>query len=148
MCRAGGYRAATTIKATRGSAPSEPEGPGMIHQRHSPKRGAFLGAFALSIVSADVPAEPIERIEVTGTNIRRIAGESGLPIQIITREDLEKGGVMTASDVLDRISAHQSVSSWNDAKGIGDSNGAYTSASLRGLGQDRTLILFNGRRLA
>jgi iron complex outermembrane receptor protein len=120
----------------------------MIHQRHSPKRGAFLGAFALSIVSADVPAEPIERIEVTGTNIRRIAGESGLPIQIITREDLEKGGVMTASDVLDRISAHQSVSSWNDAKGIGDSNGAYTSASLRGLGQDRTLILFNGRRLA
>ena len=89
-----------------------------------------------------------ERIEVTGSNIRRLDGESGLPVQVLTREDLEHGGVQTAQELLDRVSANQSFGSWNDAKGVGSSLAGYTGASLRGLGSQRTLVLLNGRRLA
>jgi iron complex outermembrane receptor protein len=89
-----------------------------------------------------------ERIEVTGSNIPRVDGETGLPVQVITRADIERGGVQTAQDLLDRVSANQSFGSWNDAKGVGDPRAGFTSASLRALGSQRTLILLNGRRLA
>lgn len=91
---------------------------------------------------------PRERIDITGSNIPRAEGETGLPVQIITRGELERGGVQTAQDLLDRVSANQSFGSWNDAKGVGDTRAGFTSASLRGLGSQRTLVLLNGRRLA
>jgi iron complex outermembrane receptor protein len=90
----------------------------------------------------------VERIEVTGTNISRIDGETGLPVQVITRDELDRSGIQTVGEILERVSAHQSVLSWNDARGIGDTNGAFNTAALRGLGSDRTLVLVNGRRMA
>src|SRR5689334_3602570 len=88
------------------------------------------------------------KVEVTGSNLRRLEGESGLPLQIITREELLNGGVQTAQELLERISANQSFGSWNEAKGEGDPRVGFTAASLRGLGYQRTLVLLNGRRLA
>lgn len=113
-------------------------------------------AFAGLLVTLDafaqqqVAAAPVhsEKIEVTGSNIPRVDAEGALPLQVITREDLARGSIMTAQDVIDRISAHQSYGGWTEAKGIGSTEFGNTSASLRGLGADRTLVLLNGRRLA
>ena len=90
----------------------------------------------------------VEKIEITGTNIRRVESETGLPVQVITRDEMERAGVQTAQDLVDRISAHQSAGGYNDAKGIGSPTGSFGAASLRGLGSDKTLVLLNGRRLA
>ena len=109
---------------------------------------ACVPAGALAQSSAPGAAPPRERIDITGSNIPRVEGETGLPVQIITRGELERGGVQTAQDILERVSANQSFGSWNDAKGVGDTRAGFTSASLRGLGSERTLVLLNGRRLA
>jgi len=95
-------------------------------------------------------AEPRDRlrVEVTGSHIARIEGESGLPVQTITRQEILDAGIQTMQDLLERISANQSYGSWNEAKGIGSPLVGFTGASLRGLGSQRTLILLNGRRLA
>jgi len=91
--------------------------------------------------------EPI-RIEVTGSNIKRTESEGALPLQTITRDDIVKGGIQTAQELLERISANQSFGTENAALGIGSSVTGYTAASLRGLGAERTLVLLNGTRLA
>ncbi len=90
----------------------------------------------------------LDKVEVTGSNIRRIEGESGLPLQVITREELQIGGVQTMQELLERISANQSFGAFNEAKGVGSTLVGFTAASLRGLGSQRTLVLMNGRRLA
>jgi iron complex outermembrane receptor protein len=108
---------------------------------------AILGSIAPVFAQAP-PAAPRERIEVTGTHIPRIAGETGLPVQAITREDIERSGIQTAQDLLDRISANMSYQGWSEALGVGGAYPGLTQPSLRGVGGQRTLVLLNGRRLA
>jgi iron complex outermembrane receptor protein len=88
------------------------------------------------------------RIDVTGSNIRRTESEGALPLQVITRDDIIKGGVQTAQELLERVSANQSFGGSNAAMGIGSTLTGFTAASLRGLGAERTLVLMNGHRLA
>jgi len=109
----------------------------------------LLGVAAAVAAQDDIPPSvKVTRIEVTGSNIARVEGESGLPVQVITRQELLDGGVQTMQDLLERISANQSFGGWNEAKGIGSTLVGFTGASLRGLGSQRTLVLLNGRRLA
>ena len=60
-------------------------------------RGAAL-VFALhaTLASAQAPVDEIPdrlRVDVTGTHIRRTDLESALPVQVITREEIERIGV-------------------------------------------------------
>jgi iron complex outermembrane receptor protein len=117
------------------------------------RRTRLAAAIAIATAApawAQMPAPDAKlgKIEVTGTNIRRVDTETGLPVQVITREDIERGGIVTTQDLLDRVSANQSYGGWNDNLGVGNSLAGFTGASLRGLGTERTLILLNGRRLA
>jgi iron complex outermembrane recepter protein len=92
----------------------------------------------------------LERVEVTGTAIKRIEGETALPVQVITRADIIKSGVTTAAELMANISA--ASNSLTD--GVSMMNGGYkdqmgfNSANLRGLGTSSTLVLLNGRRMA
>jgi iron complex outermembrane receptor protein len=111
--------------------------------------GALCVPFSsCALAQQDTSIVSLGRIDVTGTNIKRIDGETGLPLQTMTREDLARGGVQTMQELLQRISANQSFGSYNEAMGEGSILVGYTSASLRGLGAQRTLILLDGRRLA
>jgi len=115
-----------------------------------PFAGVCLGLFAAG-AHAQQDAPPVvtlDKVEVTGSNLKRIDGETGLPVQVITREQLLDGGVQTMQELVARISAAQSFGSSNETLGIGSPVVGFTSASLRGLGSQRTLILLNGRRLA
>ena len=95
----------------------------------------------------DIVAEtPREKIEVTGTNIRRVDTETPAPVQIITRKDIEMSGKQTLADVLQDLPANN-----NGAVTIGFGTGfapGGTSVSLRGLSSGSTLVLINGRRTA
>jgi iron complex outermembrane receptor protein len=85
-----------------------------------------------------------ERIEVTGSNIKRIEGETALPVTVITRADIDRMGATSTEDIVHRITANTAMYS-NTTQGVGY---AVSNANLRGLGASSTLVLLNGRRLA
>lgn len=88
----------------------------------------------------------LERVEVTGSRIKRLDAETSSAIQVITREDIERSGAVTASDVLRNVPAGN-VGGYSTE---GPTTSAFGSAgiSLRGLGVGSTLVLINGRRVA
>ena len=102
--------------------------------------------------SADASAQKVEKIEVTGSSIKRIEGETALPVQVLTREEIQRTGVSTTEQLLKMVTASSSSGSTsvaNTAAGGGQGGaGSYAAISLRGLGSNRTLVLINGRRVA
>ena len=109
--------------------------------------GIVLGVGGVGAVVAPVFAQDI-RVDVTGSNIRRLEGEGALPVQIITREEIEREGIQTAIGVVERLSANSSIGGNNLQASEGATLTGFASASLRGLGGSRTLVLLNGRRLS
>ena len=97
-----------------------------------------------------VPAQPapqrVDRIEITGSNIKRAESEAASPIQIITREDIDKSGKATVAEYLQTL-AVDGAGSLPTGFGNGFAAGS-TAVSLRGLGATSTLVLLNGRRMA
>ena len=100
----------------------------------------------------DAAPQKIEKIEITGSSIKRIEGETALPVLQITREDIKRSGVASTEELLKTISTTSSGGSTsvaNTGAGGGQGGGGSTSLiSLRGLGSARTLVLINGRRTA
>jgi iron complex outermembrane recepter protein len=89
------------------------------------------------------------KVDVTGSNIKRTEAETALPVQVITRETLERENIHTAAEFLDRLSVNSTTGGSNAATGaVGGFAAGVSQASLRGLGANRTLVLLNGRRLA
>ena len=112
--------------------------------------GTF-GAGALCDVSPAMAqpaqaAQKVDKIEVTGSNIKRVDSEAPSPMQVITREDIQKSGSNSVAELLRDIPAISggSMNDFNAGNGFGRGN---QSVSLRGLGSVGTLVLVNGRRV-
>ncbi len=88
----------------------------------------------------------VERVEVTGSRIKRIDSESASALQLITREDIERSGAQTANDVLRNLAAGNAGG--YSTEGVPDQSFGGSGISLRGLGAGSTLVLVNGRRVA
>ena len=88
-----------------------------------------------------------ERIEVTGSNIKRVEGETALPVTVITREEIDKSGATNAFELLNLVSANSSLSNASYTSTIGATTFSANTASLRGLSGGRTLVLVNGHRV-
>ena len=91
--------------------------------------------------------EPDLRIEVTGSNIKRTDTDGLLPLQVITRDEIERAGWTTAAELMSHVAAN--FNARNDRESI--SQGlipGFAGANLRGIGEGYTLVLLNGRRLA
>lgn len=104
-----------------------------------------LSSLAVGIAAAQTP-QKIEKIEVTGSNIKRVDTETVAPVQVITREDIEKTGKLTIGEVLRELPSNTG-NSFNETFTNSFSPGS-SGISLRGLGQKTTLVLINGRRMA
>ncbi|XQW86437.1 TonB-dependent receptor domain-containing protein [Thalassotalea piscium] len=92
---------------------------------------------------AEDGAESMEKIQVTGSRIKRVDMESSSPIQVTSAEDIKISGFTRVEDMLNtlpQIEASSTVFEANGATGRG-------GLDLRGLGQQRTLVLINGRRM-
>ncbi|MFG6439144.1 TonB-dependent receptor domain-containing protein [Roseateles sp. LKC17W] len=99
--------------------------------------------FALTgAAQAQETAAPVtmERIQVTGSSIKRLAGETALPVSVNKAEELEARGHTELKDLLLELPQSQSMGFNSGAAG--------PVLNLRGLGPMRTLTLLNGRRLA
>jgi iron complex outermembrane receptor protein len=108
-----------------------------------------LGAgVAMSVIATAhaQQAQRVEKIEVTGSNIKRVDQETVAPVEIITRDQIERTGQATVAEVLRNIPAN-SGGSFGESFANSFASGA-AGISLRGLGQKTTLVLLNGRRTA
>ncbi|QJR09910.1 Vitamin B12 transporter BtuB [Usitatibacter rugosus] len=92
-------------------------------------------------------AQKVEKIEVTGSNIKRSEGEGALPVTVITREEIDRSGATTPIELLNLVSANNSAGNVSLANVIGSLSFSAQTASLRGLGGGRTLVLVNGKRM-
>lgn len=103
---------------------------------------------ATTAAQAQTPTDvTLDTVIITGSHIPRADMETALPVQIITRKEIERSGVTTVSQLLEQVSAN--VNGHNDALTVGDAfRPGLASANLRGLGTGMTLVLLNGRRLA
>jgi iron complex outermembrane receptor protein len=109
-----------------------------------PTRIAVAATLALSGGAAF--AQDVQRVEITGSAIRRIDAESALPVQVIKREDIERSGATSTVDLLQRLSVVQG--STHEAANVGGSSFGFSGVSIHNIGETRTLVLLNGRRLA
>ncbi|MCD2515218.1 TonB-dependent receptor [Massilia sp. G4R7] len=128
-------------------------------------RGALLagawmagGVLALPALAQETPqaqepqAQPapadMPKVEITGSAIRRVQSETALPVQIVSRAEIEKAGVTTAAEILGRVSANVNGLTDGASINVGGDQRGFNSANLRGIGTSSTLVLLNGRRMA
>ncbi|MEO9200401.1 MAG: TonB-dependent receptor [Antricoccus sp.] len=108
--------------------------------------GGVLLSAGQSALAQTSSAQTLERVEITGSNIRRIANETASPVQTLTRQDIEKSGRASVAELLQTLSVDNQGSVPKNF-GAGFASGA-SGISLRGLGTASTLVLLNGRRIA
>lgn len=103
------------------------------------------GVLASAPVFADTNQDSVQRITVTGSNIKRTDSETASPVQVLNRADIEKSGKQSIQEVLRGLTADGGGSipaSFTNGFAAGSS-----AVSLRGLGVNSTLVLVNGRRM-
>jgi len=115
----------------------------------------LIGSLALLGLATHAVAQTTEqRVTITGSSIKRIQTEGALPVQTVTREQIERAGFVSAEQLLMHISANGTGAD-NLSSNVGiqlgttdRNNNGNSSANLRGLGANNTLVLLNGRRVA
>ena len=97
--------------------------------------------------------QKVDKVIITGSSIKRVESEGALPVQIITREDIERQGITSAEQLIMTLSSNGNgldnlASNADVVSGASRGNNGASSANLRGQGSQATLILLNGRRVA
>lgn len=87
----------------------------------------------------------IERIDITGSSIKRTDMEGSLPVDLITAEDIAKSGVTSVPDLIANLPSMQGFTSAGES--VGGGGAGIQTASLRNLGAEYTLVLLNGHRM-
>jgi len=104
---------------------------------------------AQSAAANDESAEPgEEEIVVTGTRIAASRGKFS-PVTVTTRDELDLAGVTNVSDYFAQLPQNFGGGASPESSVAGSAAGAGAAGiNLRGLGNEATLVLLNGRRLA
>lgn len=96
-------------------------------------------------VTAKLPDfRQFERVEITGSSIIRKEQTLALPVQVVTRQDLQRRGHNTLSEAVQSLT---NVFNGRDLSQLGSAAGGYANAALHGM-PTGTLVLLNGKRLA
>jgi iron complex outermembrane receptor protein len=94
-------------------------------------------------------AADLDRVTVTGSRLQRETYTSISPLQIITATESREAGLIDTADILQKSTAAAGQQIDLSFSGFVLDNGPGASTiNLRGLGEARTLVLLNGRRLA
>lgn len=107
---------------------------------------AALGAMSVgSALAQTQQTQTLEKVEVTGSRIKRIDAEGANPVQVIGRQEIERSGAATLNDVLQQITGNGAGIDDRITNGFAPGGGGL---NLRNLGFNSTLVLVNGRRVA
>ena len=102
-------------------------------------------AFAQEAASSDTEAKTLDRIEVTGSRLKRADIEGAVPVIVIDRASIDATGDVSVADVL-RDSTFASFGNFKPQSG--SSAQSLATINLRGMSSGRTLVLVDGRRAA
>ncbi|MEM7639132.1 MAG: TonB-dependent receptor [Pseudomonadota bacterium] len=110
-----------------------------------------LDETAIDLLDEDAAEEDAavqDKVVVTGSLLRRTEFTSASPIQVLTAEVATLEGLISAADILQGSSIAAGSTQLNNQFGGFVINGGtgINTVSLRGLGDQRTLVLLNGRR--
>ncbi|MFZ4650136.1 MAG: TonB-dependent receptor [Rubrivivax sp.] len=107
---------------------------------------AFGGLALLPVAQAQQSgAQGDQRIEITGSRLKRVDSEGALPVTVIDRQAIEASGQNSVAELMRSIT----FSSFGNTKPqSGNSAQALADVDLRGLGSNRTLVLIDGRRIS
>jgi iron complex outermembrane recepter protein len=109
-------------------------------------RGLPIGLLLLPLVGLAQQAQQIDEVIVTGSLVRGTPLDAALPVEVYTAADLELSGSPTALDFVKSLSVQGGTTGeayyFSGADLTGNVQG-----NLRGIGTDKTLTLFGGRRL-
>ncbi|WP_229419213.1 TonB-dependent receptor [Pseudoduganella dura] len=108
--------------------------------------GSMMATLGLAGTAAAQDSTTMQRVEVTGSSIKRASAETASPVQVIGRDELLRSGKGTVSEYLQTLTV-DGAGSLPTGFGNGFAAGS-TAISLRGLGATSTLVLLNGRRMA
>ncbi|MEY2593733.1 MAG: hypothetical protein RI972_1422 [Pseudomonadota bacterium] len=109
---------------------------------------------ALSLISPALAQQVAEqKVEITGSSIKRLASEGALPVQVITRQDIERQGIISAEQLILSLTANGNgldnlASNADVVAGAARGMNGLSAANLRNQGAASTLVLLNGRRVA
>ncbi|WP_293353676.1 TonB-dependent receptor [Phenylobacterium sp.] len=107
--------------------------------------GLSAGTAAAQAAGANAPPE-VEEVVVTGSYIAGTPQNSALPVSVISAEELSKQGSPTVIQIIKSLPA--AAGSIGEANRLMGATAGIATVNLRGFGAARTLVLFNGRRLA
>ncbi|WP_085318158.1 TonB-dependent receptor [Derxia lacustris] len=109
---------------------------------------AALAALGLAALPSAVVAQlALDRVEVTGSSLKRSVGSEGVaPVLVIGSEEIARRGQTTVEEVLRSLTLNTG-NSFNESYTNSFAPGA-GGIALRGLSQKNTLVLLNGRRVA
>ena len=87
-----------------------------------------------------------DRVEITGSRILSLGATSPSPLQVLTAEDIARSGVTNIQELLLKNPTLGQPSLSRTNSNFLTSGGGVATVNLRNLGDDRTLVLVNGRR--
>ncbi|MBY0444374.1 MAG: TonB-dependent receptor plug domain-containing protein [Burkholderiales bacterium] len=105
---------------------------------------ALIGAGAAINAQAEEKVNKVERVEVTGSSIKRIKKEGATAVQVLGKEQIKATGAATVAEIFQKTSG---FTSYNDEANASQSPGRST-IGFRQLASDDVLVLLNGRRMA
>jgi outer membrane receptor protein involved in Fe transport len=103
-------------------------------------------AVSLQAAYADENAEPITKVQVTGSRLSTPGAESPSPLQVLTSADIAASGVANLQDLLQKNPTMGTPTLSRTNSNFLTSGGGVSTVNLRNLGDSRTLVLVNGRR--
>lgn len=112
---------------------------------------AFGGIAAVAFVpgvalAQQQSAQKLDRVEITGSAIKRVEEETAQPVEVYTKKDIERTGATNLNEFIRNIPSidifDQGELASNSPAGSGTAN-----IRMRGLSASNLLVLLNGRRL-
>lgn len=117
-----------------------------MFKRTKVSAAALLALSGLGIGLGQAQAQvQLDRVEITGSSIKRIDAEGAVPVQVFRREEIERTGATNTVDLLQRLPGIQGGTS--EGTSVGGGGAGFAGVSIHNIGETRTLVLLNGRRL-
>ncbi|MFN0185988.1 MAG: TonB-dependent receptor [Aquabacterium sp.] len=108
-------------------------------------RALAIGTLSTVAIAALAQA-PAQRVEITGSAIKRVNAEGPAPVEVITRRDIERTGATSVNELIRSIPSID-VFDQGELASNSPSGSGTTNLALRGLASSNLLVLLNGRRL-
>jgi iron complex outermembrane receptor protein len=118
----------------------------MLFKRTRISTGALLALGGALLAPAAAQTQEPQRIEITGSAIKRTQAEGPAPVEIYSRKDIERTGATTITELVKNI-ASLDIDDQGDLTGNSPSGSGTTNLQIRGLSERNLLVLLNGRRL-